>query len=60
MEQGAPDLSEYGDVNEFTYGLGPDQPPTSVIIKPDFQRMIMYNMSPIEVSTYINYKRVCI
>ncbi|XP_010105092.2 methylesterase 17, partial [Morus notabilis] len=46
-----PDLSEYGDVSELIYMLGPNQPPTSVIMKPEFQRKIYYDMSPIEDST---------
>ncbi|XP_030503352.2 methylesterase 17-like [Cannabis sativa] len=50
-KDGEPDLSEYGDVSELIYGLGPDQTPTSVIIKPQFQSMLMYNTSPIEDST---------
>ncbi|KAK8307101.1 hypothetical protein V6Z12_D03G171400 [Gossypium hirsutum] len=32
-EHGDPDLSIYGDVCKMTYGLGADQPPTSMIIK---------------------------
>uniref|UniRef100_A0A803PVN9 Uncharacterized protein n=1 Tax=Cannabis sativa TaxID=3483 RepID=A0A803PVN9_CANSA len=50
-KDGEPDLSEYGDVSELIYGLGADQPPTSVIIKPQFQRMLMYNTSPIEAKS---------
>lgn len=53
MEQALPDLSEYGDVNKYIDGLGPDQPPTSVLVKPEFQRRIFYNMSPIEVHIII-------
>lgn len=48
--QGGPDLSSYGDIDEKEYGFGTDQPPTSVLMKEQFQRQIMYNMSPIEVS----------
>ncbi|XVE81665.1 hypothetical protein DITRI_Ditri15bG0083300 [Diplodiscus trichospermus] len=40
-----PDLSIYGDVTTTTYGLGADQPPTSVIIKEEFQRKILYHLS---------------
>ncbi|XP_042510753.1 methylesterase 17-like [Macadamia integrifolia] len=47
---GCPDLSEYGDVSELEFGLGPDQPPTSAIIKKEFQRQLMYNLSPLEDS----------
>ncbi|KAJ4834393.1 hypothetical protein Tsubulata_007335 [Turnera subulata] len=46
-----PDLSEYGDITEAEYGLGPDQPPTSNIIKKEFCREIFYNMSPPEDCT---------
>ncbi|KAJ0007418.1 hypothetical protein Pint_30194 [Pistacia integerrima] len=46
-----PDLSEFADVNEQTFGLGPDKPPTSMIVKKEFQRKILYNMSPMEDST---------
>ena len=48
-----PVLSEYGEISEVTYGFGPDQPPTSSTIKPQFQRQILYNMSPIQVINYI-------
>ncbi|PON72856.1 Methyl esterase [Parasponia andersonii] len=50
-KDGEPDTSEYGDVSEFIHGLGPDQPPTSVIVKPNFQRIILYNTSPTKDST---------
>ncbi|XP_017639431.1 methylesterase 17 [Gossypium arboreum] len=50
-EHGDPDLSIYGDVCKMTYGLGADQPPTSMIIKEEFQRKILYHLSPIEDST---------
>ncbi|XP_015874663.3 methylesterase 17 [Ziziphus jujuba] len=50
VKDGRPDLSEYGDVNKFRYGMGPDQPPTSVILKDEFQRQILYHMSPLEDS----------
>ncbi|KAE8712688.1 hypothetical protein F3Y22_tig00110236pilonHSYRG00040 [Hibiscus syriacus] len=42
------DLSVYGDVNEKIYGLGADQPTTSMIIKEEFQRKILYHLSSIE------------
>lgn len=51
FKDGIPDLSEYGDISEYGYGLGPDQPPTSVKIKEEFQREILYFMSPLEDST---------
>ncbi|KAH7657597.1 Carboxylesterase protein [Dioscorea alata] len=44
------DLSEYGDVYEYNYGMGPDNPPTSVYFKKEFQRKILYQMSPEEDS----------
>ncbi|XVF07280.1 hypothetical protein REPUB_Repub06bG0124800 [Reevesia pubescens] len=50
-EDSVPDLSVYGDVNTMTYGLGADQPPTSMIIKEEFQRKILYHLSPKEDST---------
>lgn len=53
--QGEPDLSSYGNVSEIEYGMGPDQPPTSVIMKEQFQRQIMYNMSPKEVTDFPVY-----
>lgn len=48
FKDGDPDLSSYGDIYEKEYGFGTDQPPTSVLMKEQFQRQIMYNMSPIE------------
>ncbi|KAL5566962.1 hypothetical protein UlMin_030126 [Ulmus minor] len=39
------------DALDFTYGLGPDKPPTSVIFKPEYQRPLLYNRSPIEDTT---------
>lgn len=51
LKDGAPDLSGFGDVNDLTFGLGPDKPPTSAIIKQEFQRNIIYHMSPLEDST---------
>ncbi|KAA8543640.1 hypothetical protein F0562_021614 [Nyssa sinensis] len=51
IKDGTPDLSEYGDVNEYGYGFGPDQPPTTVMVKSEFQREILYHMSPLEDST---------
>lgn len=50
VEQGVPDLSEFGDVCEIGFGMGPDQPPTSLLIKKEFQRKIIYHMSPQEVN----------
>lgn len=47
--QGVPDLSEFGDVYDLEFGLGSQQPPTTAIIKREFQRKICYHMSPHEV-----------
>ncbi|KAF5200153.1 Methylesterase [Thalictrum thalictroides] len=47
---GAPQLSEFGDVYDFGFGLGLQQAPTSVIIKKKFQHKIIYQMSPLEDS----------
>lgn len=51
VKDGSPDLSEFGDVNEYGHGFGVDQPPTSVMIKREFQRHIIYHMGPQEDST---------
>uniref|UniRef100_A0A2N9GDK3 AB hydrolase-1 domain-containing protein n=1 Tax=Fagus sylvatica TaxID=28930 RepID=A0A2N9GDK3_FAGSY len=48
---GVPDLSEFGDVYDFGFGLGPDQNPTSALVKKEFQRKIIYHLSPHEDST---------
>jgi len=50
--QGVPDLSSFGDVYELGFGLGPDQPPTSAIVKKEFQRKIIYQLSPQEVLVF--------
>ncbi|KAJ0964735.1 hypothetical protein J5N97_025873 [Dioscorea zingiberensis] len=44
------DLSEYGDVYEMYYGMGPENPPTSLKLKEEFQREVLYHMSPVEVT----------
>lgn len=31
------------------FGLGPEKPPTSVVVKKNLQREIIYQMSPLEV-----------
>lgn len=54
--QGVPDLSEFGDVYQLGFGLGNDKPPTSALIKKEFQREVIFNLSPNEV--YKEY--VCI
>lgn len=46
---GVPDLSDFGDVYEVEFGA--DQSPISAVIKKEFQRKIIYNMSPLEDST---------
>lgn len=56
IEQGDPDVSEYGEIADLEYGMGLDEPPTSVIIKEEFQKQILYQMSPKEV--YIDLFRV--
>ncbi len=48
-EDGVPDLSDFGDVQEVEFGS--DQLPISAIVKKEFQRKIIYNMSPLEDST---------
>uniref|UniRef100_A0A0R0JM83 AB hydrolase-1 domain-containing protein n=1 Tax=Glycine max TaxID=3847 RepID=A0A0R0JM83_SOYBN len=47
-KDGVPDLSEYGDVYELGFGLGHDKPPTSALVKKEFQRKIIYPLSPHE------------
>ncbi|PON72860.1 Methyl esterase [Parasponia andersonii] len=44
---------ELGDADayELIYGLGPDQPPTGIMVKPELRRIVLYNLSPIEDST---------
>lgn len=51
IKDGVPDLSEFGDVYDVEFGLGPQQPPTTAVIKREFQRKIAYHMSPHEDST---------
>ncbi|BAT78990.1 hypothetical protein LR48_Vigan04g121900 [Vigna angularis] len=51
LKDGVPDLSEYGDVYELGFGLGRDKPPTSALVKREFQRKILYPLSPQEDST---------
>lgn len=40
-------MSEFGDVYEIEFG--PDRLPTTAVVKKEFQRKIIYNMSPLEV-----------
>lgn len=42
-------MSDFGNAPEFGFGLGPDQPPTSLAFKKEFQREMFYQMSPQEV-----------
>ncbi|KAK4489346.1 hypothetical protein RD792_005153 [Penstemon davidsonii] len=54
IKDGVPDLSDFGEVNEvydFGFGLGQDHPPTTMIVKKELQRKIIYHMSPQEDST---------
>ncbi|CAN1852431.1 Methylesterase 17 [Linum perenne] len=49
LDQGAPDLSRYGDdVFDLRFGNGADQPPTSAVMARKYLRQIMYNTSPPE------------
>ncbi|CAK7340009.1 unnamed protein product [Dovyalis caffra] len=52
IQDGVPDLSSFGDVYELGFGLGSDHPPTSAIVKKEFQRKIVYQMSPQEVDIF--------
>uniref|UniRef100_A0A2C9V214 AB hydrolase-1 domain-containing protein n=1 Tax=Manihot esculenta TaxID=3983 RepID=A0A2C9V214_MANES len=49
-EQGVPELSSFGEVYELGFGLGSNEAPTSAIVKKEFQRQIIYQMSPREDS----------
>ncbi|MFQ6640158.1 hypothetical protein Gotur_016881 [Gossypium turneri] len=49
--KGVPDFSQFGDVYELGFGLGAEQPPTTAMVKKEFQRKIIYQMSPQEDST---------
>lgn len=51
VKDGVPDLSEFGNAYDLEFGLGPDQPPTSALVKKELQRKILYHMSPREDST---------
>ena len=54
-----PELSEHGDVYELGFGLGPENPPTSALIKPEFRRKLLYHMTPQQVSlSFISYKKL--
>ncbi|XP_068668073.1 methylesterase 17 [Aristolochia californica] len=45
IKDGIPDLSQFGDVYELGFGLGPSAPPTSAMIRKEFQRKILYCQS---------------
>ncbi|CAL9121794.1 unnamed protein product [Musa textilis] len=51
IKDGVPDLSRFGDVYELKYSMGPNNPPTSVALRKEFQRKILYQLNPIEDST---------
>lgn len=50
VKDGVPDISEFGDVYELGFGLGFDHPPTSALVKREYQRKIIYQLSPQEDS----------
>lgn len=51
VQDGIPDLSEFGEAMDFVFNLGTNQPPTSMAIKKQLLRKINYQMSPQEDST---------
>ena len=55
LSQGVPELSEHGDVYELGFGLGPEHPPTSALIKPEYRRKLLYHMSPQQVFSILFY-----
>ncbi|XP_073305372.1 methylesterase 17 isoform X1 [Primulina huaijiensis] len=49
VKDGVPDVSEFGaldEVYDFWFRLGQDHPPTSVMVKKQLQRKLIYHMSP--------------
>ncbi|XP_075485578.1 methylesterase 17-like isoform X1 [Primulina tabacum] len=53
VKDGVPDVSEFGKLDEvydIWFGLGQDHPPTSVMVKKQLQRKLIYHMSPQEDS----------
>ena len=53
--QGIPDFSELGelsDIYDIGFGLGPENPPTSIIIKKHLHRKLLYSMCPLEVHLF--------
>ncbi|KAG2559678.1 hypothetical protein PVAP13_8KG023600 [Panicum virgatum] len=52
IKDGVPDLSEFGgDVYDLNFGLGEDHPPTSMVLRKEFQRPILYQQCSQEDST---------
>lgn len=52
IKDGAPDLSEFGDdVYDLKFSLGDDRPPTSVALREEHQRAILYQQCTHEDST---------
>ncbi|KAG5558183.1 hypothetical protein RHGRI_008190 [Rhododendron griersonianum] len=48
IKDGVPNLSEFGDPYDYGYGYGPDKPPTSALLKKEFHRDLIYQLSPPE------------
>ncbi|XP_066339060.1 methylesterase 17-like [Miscanthus floridulus] len=51
IKDGVPDLSEFGDVYDLKFSLGDDRPPTSVALREEHQRAILYQQCSHEDST---------
>ncbi|XP_058207413.1 methylesterase 17-like isoform X2 [Rhododendron vialii] len=51
IKDGVPNLSEFGDAYDYGYGYGPDKPPTSALLKKEFHRDLIYQLSPPEDAT---------
>jgi len=50
IKDGVPDLSEFGgDVYDLNFGLGEDHTPTSMVLRKEFQRPILYQQCSQEV-----------
>lgn len=59
--QGVPDLSDFGGINDvydLGFGLGQDHPPTTLIVKKELQRKIIYQLSPREVILALTLGRI--
>ncbi|KAL6531169.1 hypothetical protein OROHE_014238 [Orobanche hederae] len=51
VKDGVPDLSDFGELNDicdFGFGLGKDHPPTTTMVKKEFQKKIIYQLCPQE------------